>query len=163
MRSISFLSLSFVVASFALAGCAVGSSAPDDSSSSQEINGGGETVSISRDANPSIPRDTVRQPSADDRAIAKTSNLLQQENINRLNQTENIRDVVAQRKLGQLVDGTVVNVDGTIAEPGTIVDRINAAGDGRSVVHSALGNVFDHRQLAENPEALVGVGGDDKP
>ncbi len=160
MRSISFLSLSFVVASFALAGCAVGSGAPDDTSSSQEINGKGETVSVSRDANPNVPFGAVRSPSANDRAVAETNNLLQEEKINRLNQTENIRDVIAQRQLGQLADGTVINVDGTIQEPGTIVDRVNAAGNGRSVVHGALGNPLDHLQVSDDP---TGLGVDGKP
>ena len=159
MRSISFLSLSFVVASFALAGCAVGSGAPDDTSSSQEINGKGETVSVSRDANPTVPFGAVRSPSANDRALAETNNLLRQENINRLNQTENIRDVVAHRELGQLADGTVINVDGTIAEPGSIIDRVNAAGEGRSVVHNAFGNPLDHLQLADDPSTSLGVDG----
>ena len=163
MRSISFLSLSFVLATFAITGCAVGSSAPGtDGSSSDELNGAAETVSISRDSNPSIPRDEVRSPNVNDQAIAKTANLLATDR-SRLGDTAKLGDVIKQRQITQLEDGTQLRVDGTLNEPGTLVQRINVAGEGRAVVHAATGTPLDRRDLADDPQSSFGVGGDPNP
>lgn len=168
MRSLSFLSFSFLVASFALAGCAVGSETPEDSTASQEVNGAGESVSISKDAKRDVPHLAMdlNAPKAGDRALVDARGVIQQrEDLEgQLGASKKLGDVIRQREIGGIDGNTMINVDGTISEPGSVIKRIEAAGDGRAVIHQANGDPLNPYQLSDDPTTTVGVGGgDDKP